>query len=77
MGMRQKQNVNRTNRLLHSPSVVWLSARIHCRPSVLSTKTNVKDPESSMEFIGFYIFKCHDGDEIRVKHYAGIIVIEF
>ena len=30
-----------------------------------------------MEFIAFYIFKCHDGDEVRLKHYAGILVIEF
>ena len=30
-----------------------------------------------MELIGFYIFKCRDGDEIRLKHYAGILVIEF
>ena len=30
-----------------------------------------------MGFIGFYIFKCRDGDEIRLKHYAGILVIEF
>ena len=30
-----------------------------------------------MEFIGFYTFKCHQGDEIRLKHYAGILLIEF
>ena len=30
-----------------------------------------------MELIRFYIFKCRDGDEIRLKHYAGILVIEF
>ena len=66
---------NRTNRLLHSPSVVWVSARIHCGPTVFSAKTSL--PERSMEFIGFYIFKCHHGDEIRLKHYAGILVIEF
>ena len=33
--------------------------------------------ERSMEFIVFYIFKCHQGDKIRLKHYAGILVIEF
>ena len=54
-----------------------LSARIHCGPTVLSVKTNVKDSERSMEFIGFYIFKCHHGEEIRPKHYAGILLIEF
>ena len=43
--------------------------------TVLSAKTNVKERERSMEFIGFYIFKCHHGDEIRLKHYAGILVI--
>ena len=30
-----------------------------------------------MELIVFYIFKCRDGDEIRLKQYAGILVIEF
>ena len=54
-----------------------LSAHIHCGPTVLSVKTNVKDSEHSMEFIGFYIFKCHHGEEIRLKHYAGVILIEF
>ena len=39
----------------------------------------MKDPERSMtmDFIGFYIFKCHQGDEIRLKHYAGILLIGF
>ena len=75
--MRQKRNVNRTNRFLHSPSVVSVSGRIHCGPIVLSAKTNLKEPERSMEFVGFNIFKCHPGEEIRLKHYAGILVIEF
>ena len=30
---------NRTNEPLHSPSVVWVSARIHCGPIVFSTKS--------------------------------------
>ena len=60
---------NRTNRLLHSLSVVSVSGRIHCGPTVFSAKTSMKDPERSMEFIVF----C----KIRVKHYAGILLIEF
>ena len=37
----------------------------------------VNDSDRSMEFIGFYTFKSHQGDEIRLKHYAGILLIEF
>ena len=43
-----------------------------------SREINLKDLERSMEFIRFlHIFKWHRGDEIRLKHYAGILVIEF
>ena len=38
-------------------------------------ENNMKDPERSMEFIGFYIFKCYHGDKERLKHYAGIRLI--
>ena len=58
---------NRTNRLLHSPSIVSVSGRIHCGPAIVfPAKTSMKDPERSMEFIAFYIFKCHHGDKIRL-----------
>ena len=33
--MQQRRNVNRTKRLLHSPSRVSLSGRIHCVPTVV------------------------------------------
>ena len=32
--------------------------------TVFSAKTNKKESEHSMEFIGFYISKCHPGDSI-------------
>ena len=62
--MRPKRNVNRTSRLLHSPSGVSLSGRIHCGPTVFSAKSssledrldgeiNVKDSARSMEFLRF------------------------
>ena len=37
----------------------------------------MKNPERSIEFIGFYTFKWHHGDETRLKHYAGMVLIEF
>ena len=40
-------------------------------------KSILNDSDRSMEFISFYTFKCHQGDEIRLKHYAGILVNEF
>ena len=43
----------------------------------LVREINVKDSDRSMEFIGFNIFKCPHGDEMRLKHYAGILLIEF
>ena len=49
------------------------SLRAYCR---LPCKINVKDSDRSMEFISFYIFKCHHGDEMRLKQYAGILLIE-
>ena len=30
-----------------------------------------------MELIVFYTFKCHHGDEMGLKQYAGILLIEF
>ena len=50
------------------------SLRAYCR---LPREINAKDSDRSMEFISFYIFKWHHGDEMRIKHYAGILLIEF
>ena len=74
-----KAKFSKSNKDLDCRSLLgrcWLA--IHCLiATVFSAKTNVKDPECSMEFIVFYIFKCHNGQEIRLKHYAGMVVIEF
>ena len=70
-GMRQKRNVKLTNRRfgIGSHSLrAW-----YCLPR----ENSVKYPGRSMEFIGFYILKCHYGDRVRLKHYAAILVIEF
>ena len=77
-GMRQKRIVqsNKSTPSLSKRSfAIWShSLRAYC---LLREKTSVKDPERSMEFIGFYIFNWHQGDEIRLKHYPGILLIEF
>ena len=53
-----------------------LLARHSLRVATFSAK-NKQDPERSMEFIDFYIFKCHHGEQIRLKYYAGMVVIMF
>ena len=50
-------------------SLPWVAAGSHSLWDCFSAKTNVKDSERSMEFIGFYIFRWH---HIRLD-YAGIV----
>ena len=57
----------------HSFGIGSHSLQAYCR---LPREINVNISDRSMELIGFYIFKCHHGDEMRLKQYAGILVIE-
>ena len=70
--------LNKKTPSLSKPSfAIWSYSLRACYR--LPREINVRDRKRSMEFIitVFYIFKCHHGDEMRLKHYAGILVIEF
>ena len=64
-GKNQILRIERINRSLPEVAVGSYSLQAGVT-TVFCAKTNVKDFERSMEFIGFYIFKCHHGESIKL-----------
>ena len=66
---------NRTNRFFSTVcrcQLVFTAGRYR-----LLRENKVERSKTSDGFIDFYIFKCHHGEEIRLKYYAGMVLIEF
>ena len=68
---------NKKTPSLSKPSFAIWSYSLRAYWRLPGAKSIWRIPNVQWSLYGFYIFKWHHGDEMRLKHYAGILVIEF